>query len=136
GSIDAVVPGLAYAGDTRELKWNTVTPRIGLTYALGSDKRTLLRAGYNRYASQLGSVVSGANPLAYSAFYFYGVDTNGDYQIQRNELLKVRGINGINPANPAGISITRRVDYGMKVPTADEAIIGVDRELLTDFAVG
>ena len=27
-------------------KWNNVTPRLGLTYALGADKKTLLRAGY------------------------------------------------------------------------------------------
>ena len=32
---------------------------LGLTYALGSDRKTLLRAGYNRYVSQMGSAVSG-----------------------------------------------------------------------------
>ncbi|PYQ46887.1 MAG: hypothetical protein DMF59_20370, partial [Acidobacteria bacterium] len=52
GSIS--LPGLSFGGDTRDLRWKTLEPRVGLTYALGSDKKTLLRAGYNRYANQIG----------------------------------------------------------------------------------
>lgn len=136
GTLTASLPAVSFGGDPAKLKWNSVSPRIGATYSLGADKRTLLRAGYNRYASQLGSVVSGANPAAYSAFYFYGVDTNGDHVVQRNELLKVRSFTGVNPANPSALAITRRVDYGMKVPTTNEFIIGAERELMTDFSVG
>ncbi|HEV7426354.1 MAG TPA: carboxypeptidase regulatory-like domain-containing protein [Thermoanaerobaculia bacterium] len=136
GSIAASLPAVTYPSDPGTLKWNSVSPRIGMTYSLGADKRTLLRAGYNRYASQLGSVVSGANPAAYSAFYFYGVDLNGNHAVERNELVKIRAFPGVNPLNPAAVSITRRVDYGMKVPTTDEFIIGGERELMTDFSVG
>src|SRR5678815_4014711 len=32
------------------LKWTNVSPRVGMTYALGAQKRTLMRASYNRYA--------------------------------------------------------------------------------------
>lgn len=136
GTIAASLPAATFPSDPSTLKWNSVSPRIGATYSLGADKRTLLRAGYNRYASQLGSAVSGANPAAYSAFYFYGVDTNGDHAVQRNELLKVRNFAGVNPLNPSAVSITRRVDYGMKVPITDELIVGGERELMTDFSVG
>ncbi|MEA2165430.1 MAG: hypothetical protein QOK37_3557 [Thermoanaerobaculia bacterium] len=136
GTIAAALPAVTFPSDPGTLKWNSVSPRIGATYSLGADKRTLLRAGYNRYASQLGSAVSGANPAAYSAIYFYGVDTNGNHAVDRNELLKVRGFAGINPLNPSAVSITRRVDYGMKVPTTDEFIVGAERELMTDFSVG
>jgi len=136
GTLNASLPGVTFGGDPKPLKWNTVSPRIGLTYSLGADKRTLLRAGYNRYASQIGSAVSGANPLAYSAFYILGNDTNGDHVIQRNELVKINGFAGVNPANPSAIALTRRVDYGMKVPTTDEIIVGAERELMSDFSVG
>jgi len=136
GNVNASLPAVDYPGDPRQLRWNSVAPRVGLTYSLGADKRTLLRAGYNRYVSQLGSAVSGANPLAYSAFYLYGFDANGDHVVQRNELLKVRGFTGIDPNNPAAIANTRRVDYGMKVPHSDEFVVGAERELLTDFSVG
>jgi hypothetical protein len=135
-TLNASLPAVTFGGDPGTLKWNSVSPRIGLTYSLGADKRTLIRAGYNRYASQLGSAVSGANPAAYSAFYFYGVDANNNHAVERNELLKIRNFTGVNPSNPSALAITRRVDYGMKVPTTDEFIIGAERELMTDFSVG
>ena len=136
GNLTAQLPAASYAGDPRPLKWNSVAPRLGITYSLGADKRTLLRASYNRYISQQGSQVQNANPLSYSAFYFYGLDANGDHTIQRNELLKIRNYGGLNPASPSTIAITRRVDYNMKVPYSDEFLVGAERELLTDFSVG
>jgi hypothetical protein len=136
GQLTASLPALSYAGDSRDLKWNTLSPRLGATYSLGADKRTLLRASYNRYASQLGSAVSAANPLAYSAFYFYGVDANNDHTIQRNELAQIKSFVGVVATNPASVALTRRVDYGMKVPTTDEIIVGAERELMSDFSVG
>ncbi len=136
GKLDALLPALTFPGDSRSLKWNSVSPRIGATYTLGADKRTLVRASYNRYVSQMGLVVSGSNPLGYTAFRFYGVDSNGDNTIQRNELLSIRGFSGLNPTNPTSISKTTRIDYNMKIPTTDEFIVGFDRELLTDFSVG
>jgi hypothetical protein len=136
GTLTASLPTLNFPGDSQSMKWNTVSPRIGATYAVGADKRTLLRASYNRYASQLGSVVANANPLNLSSFYFYGVDANNDHAIQRGELMKIRGFAGIDPANPTAARGSVRVDYGMKVPHTDEIILGAERELLTDFSVG
>src|SRR5207302_2429614 len=136
GTLNASLPALSYAGDPATLRWNSVAPRIGLTYSPGADKRTLLRAAYNRYVSQVGSAVSNANPLAYSAFYLYGFDANGDHVVQRNELLKIRNFIGVDPNNPAAVANTRRVDYGMKVPHSDEFLVGAERELLSDFTVG
>ena len=137
GTLQASLPTLNFPGDPRSLKWNTVSPRIGLTYSLGADKKTLLRAGYNRYVSQLGSAISTASPLGgYTYFYFYGDDTNNDKIIQRSELKRVIGYTAVDPANPTALKGTRRVDYGMKVPTTDEIILGGERELMTDFSVG
>jgi hypothetical protein len=136
GSLNASLPGLTYAGDSRAFKWNTVAPRIGGTYTLGADKRTLIRAGYNRYVSQMSATVSGVNPVSYSYFYFYGVDANGDHAIQKSELAKIAGFRRVNPNDPTALTTTTRIDYGMKVPTTDEFIIGGERELMTDFSVG
>jgi hypothetical protein len=136
-TLTASLPALNFPGDPRSLKWNSVSPRIGLTYSLGADKKTLLRGGYNRYVSQLGSAIATASPLGgYTYFYFYGVDTNNDKIIQRNELQRVIGYTAVDPANPVAINGTRRVDYGMKVPTTDEIIFGGERELMSDFSVG
>ena len=136
GSLSAQLPGIQYPGQNEDLNWNSISPRIGITYALGADKKTLLRAGYNRYVSQLGSAVASTSPVGASLFRILGVDLNGDRAIQRNELQKIRDWGGINPANPTAIASTNRVDYDMSPPRTDEFLFGAERELFTDFSVG
>ena len=133
----ASLPALSYPGDSRSLNWNSVSPRIGLTYALGADKKTLLRAGYNRYVNQLGAQAFSASPLgSYSYFYFVGVDKNNNQVAERSELARIIGIYAIDPANPTSLASTTRLDYGMKPPHSDELLLGFERELLTDFSIG
>jgi len=131
------LPAVSFGGDSRDLKWNAVSPRIGLTYALGSDKKTLLRAGYNRYVNQLGSTILNANLFQYySYFVFLGFDKNGDKMIQRDELTRLQSFYYVDPTNPGSTSPLTRLDYSMKPPKTDELIFGFERELMTDFSVG
>ena len=131
------LPAVTFGGDTRTLKWNSVSPRIGLTYALGTGKKTLLRAGYNRYVNQLGSTILTANPFPYySYFVFLGRDTNGDKMIQRDELIRLQSFYYIDPTKPGSAVSNTRLDYNMKPPKSDELILGLERELMTDFSVG
>ncbi len=136
GSLSAQLPGVVYPGQDEELTWKGISPRLGLTYAVGAEKKTLLRAAYNRYMSQLGSAVSSSSPVGNSQFTFLGHDSNGDHTIQRGELVRVRNFSGINPAAPSSIVSTRRVDYDMNPPHTDEFLIGAEHELWSDFAVG
>ena len=131
------LPAVSFGGDTRDLKWDSLSPRIGLTYALGADKKTLLRAGYNRYVSQLGSTAYTAHPFgAYSYLAFRGVDLNGDKIAQPNELGRFFSYYNIDPANTASNLSTTRIDYNMNPPHSDEFIVGFEREVLTDFSIG
>jgi Carboxypeptidase regulatory-like domain len=136
GQLSAQLPGLDYPGQNEELNWKSVSPRLGVTWALGADRRTLLRAAYNRYASQMGSAVAGSSPVGSSQFQVIGFDTNGDHAIQRSELQLIRSWSGINPTSPAAIASTTRVDYDMETPNTDEFLIGAERELFSDFSVG
>ena len=132
------LPTVTYGGDQRELKWNSVAPRLGLTWAPGTDKKTLVRAGYNRYVNQIGSTVLGANPFGpyYAYFVGLGVDANGDKKIQRNEISRFQSFYYFDPSNPASTTAPTRLDYNMKPPKTDEFILGFERELLSDFSVG
>jgi hypothetical protein len=129
-------PALNFTGDSKELSWDSIAPRIGLTYALGSDKKTLLRAGYNRYISQMGPTVSGANPLSYTYSYAVGDDVNGDNIVQQSELRKWTGFAYWDPTHPTAVVGTTRIDYDSKAPRTDEFIVGFDHELMTDFVIG
>jgi hypothetical protein len=131
------LPGFTFPGDTRDLKWNSISPRLGFTYSLGADKKTLLRGAYNRYVDQLGSTVSSFSPLQYySYFIIQGRDANGDRVPQRGELNRVRGWYYVDPADPTSPTGTTRADYNLKPTHTDEIVFGFDRELMTDLSVG
>ena len=144
GSLGAspLVPELEPAVTWNEvtgLKWTNLSPRLGLTYALGQQKRSLLRASYNRYAGQLGGgIVSFVTPGYSNYVYMYFTDLNGDKVAQRNEIDFNTGIvsqAGVNPTNPSQPFYQYR--WGnVKAPTTDEFIGGFETELLTDFSVG
>jgi hypothetical protein len=137
GTFTGSLQSLTFGGENRDLKWSSLSPRIGLTYALGTAKKSLVRAAYNRYVSQMGNTIAAANPIGYYQYFeFMGVDTNGDKIIQRNELLKAYGYGYLDPASPNSVTPTTRINYSMKVPKTDEFILGFEHELLTDFSIG
>lgn len=124
------------------LKWTNITPRIGLTYALGANKRSLIRAAYNRYASQLDSgTVTRAGITPYTFLYYYFNDLNGDHVAQRNEIDFKYGLVGFSGVDPNHLGETTVPQFtrwasNLKAPKTDEFIVGFEHELLTDFSVG
>ncbi|MEO8215651.1 MAG: TonB-dependent receptor [Acidobacteriota bacterium] len=136
-----LLPATSFAGDDKALEWNGFSPRLGMTYAFGKDKRALVRGSYNHYINQIGSSDAGAaNPFyLVQRLYYYWDDLNGDRTVQRNEIDFDSGLysfNNIDPNNPAAGFSPGRLDYGMKPPKTDELIAGTQYELLPGFAVG
>ncbi len=125
-------------GSIGEIEWTSVSPRLGLTYALGSEKKTLLRAAANRYTDQLGGAsVYAASPLGYNYLYYYFTDVNGNRRVDSGELDLDTGVlawGGIDPANPT--VAVRRWDKDIKPPKTDELLFGIERELFSSFVVG
>jgi Carboxypeptidase regulatory-like domain/TonB-dependent Receptor Plug Domain len=136
------LPAVSVKGsDIEEMEWDTISPRLGLTYALGSEKRTLLRGAYNRYVGQLGSNSSGYSgtiPAYYRYIAFYSFDANNNDIITQDEILFEYGIYGrpvgFDPENPTDTRM-RRIDPDIEAPTTDEFILGFEHELLRDFVV-
>jgi hypothetical protein len=140
--IPDLIPEVRY-GDSEDLSWQNISPRLGLTYALGADRKTLLRASLNRYTDQMGGLtVYGTSPAAYSYLYLYFNDLNNNRRAERNELIRTGGPFGngvynwstLDPAHP-GVPV-RRWDDDLQAPTTDELILGFERQLLADFSVG
>jgi hypothetical protein len=135
------VPGIVFAGYKTPFTWNDVTPRVGLTYALDESRKTLLRASFSRYASQLSTGEIGyMNPSASAGFVERRWnDLNGDHLVQPNEirfdLPVLSSGNGFNPAAPTAVTSANRIDPDYKAPLATEAIVGLDRELLANMAM-
>lgn len=139
-TVPSLLPNASY-GAVSGLKWSNVSPRIGLTYALGSQNRTLLRGAYNRYVSQLDSgTVTAAGAAQYSYLYYYFDDQNGDHIAQPGEIDFNYGLvasGGVDPVNPgAPFQSFTRWASNLKAPHTDEVILGWEQELLTNFSVG
>ena len=122
--------------------WNSIAPRVGLTYSLDESRRTLARASYARFASQMSSgAATVLSTVQYSYVYFYGVDKNGDRQVQPGELVGNlttgagnAGYVGFNIANPSSLTTPNKIG-SYKTPMTDEFILGADRQLTRDISL-
>jgi hypothetical protein len=136
-SAPDIVPGGSFAGGDN-LTWNTVSPRIGLTYAFNSAKRTIVRGAYNRYSNQVAAnQLFSANPYGGPGGMVYLFqDLNGDHVMQRPELRQAQFPYGyFDPSHPSAVISPIRIGNA-KSPQTDELMFGVERELNTDFSAG
>jgi len=137
-TIPSILPSITYNSvDAGE--FTSVSPRIGLTYALGAERKTLLRAAANRYHDQLGGfTVYGVAPGGYQYLYYYAVDANGNAKADPGEVDTsfLAGFYGLDPAKSTQPVNVRRWDPDLEVPHTDEFLIGAEHELFADFVLG
>src|SRR5262249_19444792 len=120
--------------------WNDISPRLGFSYALTESRKTVLRANYARYATQLGyGDVTNENPVAVSYLAYSWNDRNGDRFVQPNEVNLNDFLYSVNvdPAHPAAVGTTvNKIDRDWKAKHDSEVIAALDHELAANFAVG
>jgi hypothetical protein len=139
--VPDLLPAVTYAGDERALEWKGLSPRIGATWAFGQEKQTVVRGSYNRYMDQLGSSdVGPSNPFyRVQHLYYYWEDLNGDKTVQREELDFDEGLysfDNIDPDNPGSPYSAGRLDYNMDPTRTDELVLGIEREVMSNFSLG
>ncbi len=130
--VPDVLPALTSPALNNTHVFNVPAPRLGVSYALGAQSDTLLRASYGQFASQLaaGAAEIVAGPVADATVYYSAVDSNGDGVTQRNELLPgIVDAVGFDPADPTSTASVNRVAPDLTSPRTHELIFGVDREL-------
>src|SRR5579872_4837719 len=140
-----LLPGVSFGGVDPGIKFNNFSPRVGMTYDLKGNGRTLLRANYARYYGQVGNggVAGQVNPLTSVSVRYPWVDLNGDRIVQANEIFPTNGdftnfqsISGNwSPANPAAVTTANTIDPNLKNDTTDEFIVGASHELGRGIAV-
>jgi len=126
-------------GDTEKpFTWSDVSPRLGVTYALGKDNRkTLIRASYGHFVDNLSSAyIAYNNNAQYGYLQYRWTDGNGDHIAQRSEinfqnLIYAYNVNSTCPTCPS----PNRIDGNLKSPTTDEVVLGVEREVLPGLGV-
>jgi hypothetical protein len=134
------LPALDFDGSGIGAQWDNISPRLGLTYALNESRKTVVRASYSKYASQI-STGDGTydNPIGSASYlaYFWN-DSNGDRAVQTSEILLDQGVQyygAIDPANPTATTSPNRIDEDYKAPTDHEFVAGIDQELAPNLAI-
>jgi hypothetical protein len=137
--LSPLLGALTSTGQDSVVVYNSVTPRVGLTYALTENRKTIARASYAMFASQLdstrGYVVSQipGTPIGSGYVYYFSRDNNGDRLVQPSELLAFDGTAGFDPNDPLGGNPDRIGNYA--VPKTHELVLGVEHELMRNFGL-
>ncbi len=131
-----LLPALSFGGGDPGWEWEDITPRLGVTYALGEERETLLRASYSQFPEQLEFTDAyHLNPLGYTYVYSYfdDVDHDGTFDAGEPYLDYAYSING-----PTGSALEspNRVASNFEAPLTQEAIVGVEHAFLPEFVVG
>ena len=152
-----IFPALTIQAKNDTHVFNTVTPRTSVSYALGADRNTVVRASYSQFASQLATTDAAfvAGPLYYSYFYAYGIDglidgvpnnvadpgelflTPADVPPGFRGILPAGpfGTYGFDPADPTSTDSPNVVGSGVDAPRTHEVIVGIDHGLFRGTAV-
>jgi hypothetical protein len=137
-ALPTLLPDLIGQPLDNVITFNSVTPRIGISYALDETSRTLLRASYGAFVSQLNATEGRfLSAVDYRGIYFYDVvDTNGNRNADPAELAGLEPGNwyGLDIENPAALTPIHSVgDYG--TPLTHEIQFGLEHELMADFGL-
>jgi len=144
GICPTCLPGLDYQGsDVPYGDWSNISPRVGVTYTFGTDRRILLRANYAEYVDQLNyEDVAYDNPggqYVYITTYWTDLPQGPDPpngQVDPNEFSTdcLDYFNGsVDPCDPLNFNF--KIDPNYEAPTVTEFIVGGEYELAKDFTI-
>src|SRR5262249_17952324 len=100
------LPAIAFPGADPGVAFNNFSPRLGLTYSVSADGKTLARANYARYYGQVGNggVAGTINPVSQTIVRWPWVDANrngvadpGEVQVGPNGTLVQGNWSAANP---------------------------------------
>src|SRR5262249_12636324 len=138
------LPAINFGGADPKIVFNNVSPRVGFTYDLMGNGKTVARANYAMYWGQVGTGnVSGQiNPVT-AAFVRFpwtnasGIKTTINPNDSRTGLANVLVFGGnYDPANPGFLGTANTIDPNLKNDRTNEFIVGLDREIGAGFAAG
>jgi hypothetical protein len=132
--VPDVLPGVNAPAVKNAVVWNAWSPRAGATYAIGQDRKTIARASYSSFASQLNATTAGNISSASFAYaYYLATDSNHNFNIEPSELGAFLFAKNILPSNP--LKPVNQISPDFQAPRTHEVVVGIDRELFANFGV-
>lgn len=133
-----LLPEARFAGRDSGFDWETVVPRLGLTWALGEKRNTLLRASYSRYADQLGTTAVGwLNPIGAQQYRYFDTSNNGGPSLEPGEIGEELGqpSGNIHPVTFQPLQ-SNAVDPELAAPITSEGLVGIEHAIKPELVVG
>jgi hypothetical protein len=136
-----VMPGLSFDGnDADGLEWTSLSPRLGLTYALGEERKTLLRASLSQFPGLMNIAhISRTNPVTGQLATILFLDEPGGYGAFYDDgepFAVMGGLWGFNPEDPTALSSANKNDPEMDPPVTTELILGLEHSFLPELVTG
>jgi hypothetical protein len=143
------------SGSDNIFDFNNWSPRVGLSYDITGDGKTVFRASFGRYYTPIGvESFGGGGPDLDRTYYlqeFYsvpweGLDLNGDGYIIGSEFANAaRKIPNLSPINEGDFANVWRssdpswglsIEPGLKNQHTDQWTLNLEREIFKDFSLG
>src|SRR5262249_828456 len=137
-TFPSLLPAVTAPPVSDAIVWNSVTPRIGATWALGENRQTIVRAAYSTFAQQLGSTAASIiSPIQAASITFQAIDGNGNKVADPGELDLTTASSpiGFDPLNPGRLTSVNQIGK-YTTPLTHEVIVVGDHELWPHFGVG
>jgi hypothetical protein len=139
--VPTLLPGIAVPDIDAGVEWADLSPRLGVTYDLTGDGRTIVSSSFGMYFGQLApGQLSGELVGTGAVFVRYPWnDANADTVVQANELNTSTVLSrsaAYDPANPTNFRTPGAVDTNIQSDRTREFIVGFDRQIGSMFALG
>jgi hypothetical protein len=131
--------GINFAGNDPGIVFNDYSPRIGATYDITGDGKTIIRGNYARYGDIWGLWQNWLNPTAVFNGVKYGfTNLNGDRVITPNEL--TWGPEPFGGMTASGFDMAAfmnsvRIDPSFHNGHSNEYIVGFERQVMQDISM-
>lgn len=131
-----LLPAIVAPAEKNMIVQTLLSPRVGLTYALDESGRTVARASYGIFGSQLGSgTVQNFSAASQAILIYSATDRNRNNVADPGELDALLTYAGVDPDNPGSGVNFNRVDPDVKAPKTHELVVGLDRQIASQFGV-
>ncbi len=136
--VPDVLPALDYPGADAPFDWEDISPRLGATYALGEERKTLLRGSFAQFPEQLEvNDIDLLNPVGNAYAFFYFEDLDDDLRFDSDEVLgDFFYAYQFDASNPSSLVSPNRVSDDYQAPVTSEVLLGVEHAFLPEFVVG
>jgi len=136
-----LMPAIDFPGLDSGVVWNDISPRIGATYDITGEGRSIAKTSYAEYYGQLnpGGFASNLVSISQVNIRYPWQDLNGDATVQANEVNTnttfLNKSSAFDPANPTNFRSPGTVDPNIKNDRTREFIVGFQQELRRNLGV-